>query len=270
MVVAIIDNYMTIIQSFIMGIVEGLTEFLPISSTAHLILTGELLKIPSTDFLKSFEISIQLGAILSVVILYWKKVWSNIGIIWKLAAAFIPTSIIGLIFYKIVKTYLMESLSLIAISLIIGGIIIFFFENWYANKNIKEEATDADLHAITYKQAIVLGIVQAIAIIPGVSRSGATIIGGLAQGIKRKTIVEFSFLLAIPTMLAATVLDIYKNPTIFTSDQIIVWLVGFIVSFITAIIGVKFLIKYVQKNDFKAFAYYRIILGVIILTWLFL
>ena len=261
---------MTIIQSFIMGLVEGLTEFLPISSTAHLIFTSELLRIPTSEFLKSFEISIQLGAILSIVILYWNRVWSNLNIIWKLAAAFIPTSIIGLIFYKLVKNYLMQNNLVIAISLVVGGIIIILFENWYAKKNIAEEATDADLNAITYKQAVTLGVVQALAIIPGVSRAGATIIGGLAQGIKRKTIVEFSFLLAIPTMLAATALDIYKNPTIFTSDQVVVWLIGFIVSFITAIIGVKFLIKYVQKNDFKVFGWYRIILGLIILGILFI
>lgn len=256
---------MTIIQSFIMGIIEGLTEFLPISSTAHLIFTGELLRIPSSEFLKSFEISIQLGAILSVVILYWKRVWNNINIIWKLAAAFIPTSIIGLIFYKLVKSFLLENNFVIAISLVGGGIIIILFENWYAKKNISETATDADLNSITYKQAVVLGVVQALAIIPGVSRAGATIIGGLAQGIKRKTIVEFSFLLAIPTMLAATALDIYKSPTIFSGNQLELWLVGFVTAFITAIIGVKFLIKYVQKNDFKAFGWYRIVLGLIVL-----
>lgn len=261
---------MTIIQSFIMGVIEGLTEFLPISSTAHLIFTGQLLNIPSSEFLKSFEISIQLGAILSVVILYWKRVFSNLSIIWKLAAAFIPTSIIGLIFYKLVKSFLMENNLVIAISLIIGGIVIILFENWYAKKNIKEEATDLDLDKITYKQAAILGVVQALAIVPGVSRAGATIIGGLAQGIKRKTIVEFSFLLAIPTMLAATALDIYKNPTVFTGEQLVIWLIGFITSFITAIIGVKFFIKYVQKNDFKAFAWYRIILGLIVLSVLFI
>ena len=261
---------MTILHGLILGIIEGLTEFLPISSTAHLILGSELLRIPTTEFLKSFEISIQLGAILAVVILYWRRVWNNLGIIWKLAAAFIPTSIIGLIFYKIVKDYLMESLLIIAISLLLGGIIIIVFENWYAKKNIKEEdAGDLDLNKITYKQAIILGAVQAIAMIPGVSRSGATIIGGLAQGIKRKTIVEFSFLLAIPTMLAATVLDLYKNPATFTGNQLLIWLVGFITSFITALIGVKFLIKYVQKNDFKAFGWYRIILGLIILGIIF-
>jgi len=261
---------MTIIQSFIMGVIEGLTEFLPISSTAHLIFTGEILKIPSSEFLKSFEISIQLGAILSVVILYWRRVWQNLNIIWKLAAAFIPTSVIGLIFYKLVKGYLMENNLVIAISLLLGGIIIILFENWYAKKNISETAVDTDLNAITYKQAITLGVVQALAIIPGVSRAGATIIGGLAQGIKRKTIVEFSFLLAIPTMLAATALDIYKNPTVFSGSELHLWLIGFITSFITAIVGVKLLIKYVQKNDFKIFGWYRIILGIIVLGIIFI
>lgn len=253
-----------------MGIVEGLTEFLPISSTAHLIFTGELLRIPASEFLKTFEISIQLGAILAVVIIYFKRVWNNLGLIWKLAAAFIPTSIIGLIFYKIVKNFLMESNLVIAISLLLGGIIIILFENWYSKKNISEIAEDSDLNKITYKQAIILGVIQALAIIPGVSRAGATIIGGLAQGIKRKTIVEFSFLLAIPTMLAATALDIYKNPTTFSGNQLTLWIIGFITSFITAIIGVKFLIKYVQKNDFKIFGWYRIALGIIVLAFIFL
>lgn len=261
---------MTIIQSFIMGIVEGLTEFLPISSTAHLIFTGELLRIPVSEFLKTFEISIQLGAILAVVIIYFKRVWNNLGLIWKLAAAFIPTSVIGLIFYKLVKSFLMESNLVIAISLVLGGIIIILFENWYAKKNISAAAEDQDLNKITYKQAVILGVVQALAIIPGVSRAGATIIGGLAQGIKRKTIVEFSFLLAIPTMLAATALDIYKNPATFSGNQLSLWLVGFITSFITAVIGVKFLIKYVQKNDFKIFGWYRIVLGLIVLGFILL
>ncbi len=261
---------MNIFQSLILGIIEGLTEFLPISSTAHLLVVGEFLKIENSEFLKTFSISIQLGAILSVVVLYWQRVMKNLSIIFKLAAAFIPTSIIGLIFYKIVKNYLMESLSLIAISLIIGGIIIFFFENWYAKKGIKEDASDIDLNKISYKQSIILGIVQAIAIIPGVSRSGATIIGGLAQGIKRKTIVEFSFLLAIPTMLAATFLDVYKNLEVFSNTNLLLFLIGFISAFITAIISIKFLLKYVQKNDFKPFAWYRIFFGALILLFLFI
>lgn len=264
---------MTIIQALVLGIVEGLTEFLPISSTAHLLIAGEFLKIPSSEFLKTFTISIQVGAILAVIVLYWKRIFSNLNIIWRLTAAFIPTAIIGLIFYKIVKNYLMESLFIIAISLFIGGIIIILFENWYAKKHLNLDPnsnSDLNLNKITYQQALILGTVQALAMIPGVSRSGATIIGGLAQGINRRTIVEFSFLLAIPTMLAATALDLYKNQSIFNDGQIIVWLVGFVTSFITAIIGIKFLIKYIQKNDFKIFAWYRIVLSLIILVTLFL
>jgi undecaprenyl-diphosphatase len=266
---------MNIIQSFLMGIVEGITEFLPISSTAHLILTGDLLRLPSSDFLKSFEISIQLGAILSVVVLYWKRVWNNIGIIWKLAAAFIPTSIIGLILYKIIKNVLMADTAVIGSSLLIGGIILILFENWYAKKHPHNDEPitnngDAELNAITYKQAVILGVAQSLAMIPGVSRSAATIVGGLALGIKRRTIVEFSFLLAIPTMIAATGLDLYKNPTVLVGNQLTLWLVGFITSFLTAIIGVKFLLKYIQRNDFKAFGWYRIVLGGIVLLWLFL
>lgn len=256
---------MTIIQALILGIVEGLTEFLPISSTAHLLITGELLKITDSEFLKTFSISIQFGAILSVLVLYWKRVWNNLAIIGKLAAAFIPTSIIGLIFYKIIKNYLMESLLIIAISLIIGGLIIFWFENWLKKKNIDNNSGDGDLNQISYRQSFILGVIQAIAVIPGVSRSAATIIGGLAQGIKRKAIVEFSFLLAIPTMLAATVYDLYKNSELLTTARLDLWLVGFIASFITAIIAIKFLIKYIEKKGFQVFAWYRIALGLIII-----
>lgn len=259
---------MAIWQSLIMGIIEGLTEFLPISSTAHLIITGQLLNIPQSDFLKTFEISIQLGAILAVVIIYWKKIWSSWNLIGKIAVAFIPTSIIGLALYKVIKNVLMESLLVIALSLLIGGIIIIIFEKWYARKKSLPSHESKDVNDISYKQAAILGVTQSLAMVPGVSRSGATIIGGLALNISRHNIVEFSFLLAIPTMLAATGLDIYKNPTIFSGEQLVVWLVGFITAFITAIIGVKFLLKYVQKNDFKAFGWYRIALGFLILIFL--
>ena len=265
---------MTIIQSIFMGIVEGLTEFLPISSTAHLIIAGNLLHIPSSEFLKSFEISIQLGAILAVVVLFWKKIWSSWNLIFKIATAFVPTAIIGLIFYKIVKHYLLDSLTIIALALLIGGIIIILFETYYSKKNASENletaSIDKELREISYKQATFIGIFQSLAIIPGVSRAAATIIGGLSLGISRKNIVEFSFLLAIPTMLAATILDLYKTPPVLRGNDLIVWIIGFIVSFITAIIGVKFLIKYVQKNDFKVFGWYRVFLGLVILGSVFL
>jgi len=254
---------MTILQAIILGIVEGLTEFLPISSTAHLIITSDLLRIPSSDFLKTFEISIQLGAILAVVVLYWKKIWSSWSLIWKIGAAFIPTAILGLIFYKIIKTYLMDNLIVIASALLLGGVILIVFEKYYKPKEDKED----DLKTITYPQAIIIGLFQSLAMIPGVSRAAATIIGGLSLGIRRKTIVEFSFLLAIPTMLAATVLDVYKTPLTLTNQEILVWSIGFILSFITAIIGVKFLIKFIQKNNFIPFGWYRIVLGGAVLLW---
>lgn len=256
---------MTFIQSFILGIIEGITEFLPISSTAHLIITGKLMAIPSSEFLKTFEISIQLGAILSVVVLYWKRVWQNFSIIWKLAAAFIPTAIIGLLMYKIIKNFLMESLLVIGCSLLIGGVLLIIFEKWHGKKKITIAGQEElQLEKITYRQAILLGVAQSFAMIPGISRSAATIIGGLSLGINRKTIVEFSFLLAIPTMLAATILDVYKNPSSLQGNQFGLIAVGFIVSFITAIIGIKFLIKYIQKNDFQSFGWYRIVLGALV------
>ncbi len=268
---------MTILHSIILGIIEGLTEFLPISSTAHLIIAGEWLKIPSSNFLKTFEISIQLGAILAVVILYWKKIWSSWNLIGKLAAAFVPTAIIGLIFYKVVKNYLLGNNRLIAAALIIGGIILICFEKYHSKKITGKEATniganaDDQIKTISYRQAALIGVFQSLAIIPGVSRAAATIVGGLSLGVKRQEIVEFSFLLAIPTMAAATGLDLIKSHEALISlsnHDIIVWIIGFVVSFITAIIGVKFFIKFIQKNNLSVFGWYRIILGLVVLIWL--
>lgn len=255
---------MTILQAIILGIIEGLTEFLPISSTAHLIISGELLRIPASDFLKTFEISIQLGSILAVVLLYWKKIISSWNLLFKIGAAFVPTAILGLVFYKIIKSLLMDNLIVIASALLLGGIVLIIFERFYSPKKV----IDQDLHSISYTQAFIIGIFQSLAMVPGVSRAAATIIGGLSLGIRRKTIVEFSFLLAIPTMLAATALDLYKTPLILSQQEIIVWIIGFVLSFITAIIGVKFLIKFIQKNNFSAFGWYRVFLGGAILIWI--
>ncbi len=269
---------MTILHGLILGVIEGLTEFLPISSTAHLVIAGEWLKIPTTEFLKTFEISIQLGAILAIVILYWKKIWSSWNLIGKLVAAFIPTAIIGLIFYKIVKNYLLDNNYIIAGALLIGGIILIIFEKYYSRKMAGKEATniganfDDDIK-ISYKQAAIIGVFQSLAIVPGVSRAAATIIGGLSLGVSRKNIVEFSFLLAIPTMLAATGLDLFKSRDALLglgSHELIIWLVGFIAAFITAIIGVKFFIKFIQKNNFIPFGWYRIGLALVVFFWLFL
>lgn len=262
---------MTIFHGLILGIIEGLTEFLPISSTAHLILVSDWLRIPSTEFLKTFEISIQLGAILAIVILYWKRIWSSWNLIGKIAAAFIPTAIIGLMFYKIVKNYLMDNTYIIASTLLVGGLILILFEKYLAKKTDNAVSPDDSFNSLSYKQAAIIGVFQSLAIVPGVSRAAATIIGGLALGVKRKNIVEFSFLLAIPTMLAATGLDLYKSRALISTlgqNEIMIWLVGFVASFITAIIGVKFFIKFIQKNNFIPFGWYRVALGLIVLIWL--
>lgn len=262
---------MTILHSILLGIIEGITEFLPISSTAHLIIFSKILKIPSSDFLSSFLISIQVGAILSVTVLYAKTIIKNPKLILKIIAAFIPTAIIGLTAYKLVKDYLLDSLPLIAGALLIGGIIIILLERYFARQNRDQPAiAEKDLDSISYRQAAYIGVFQSLAIVPGVSRSAATIMGGLALGLSRKNIVEFSFLLALPTMLAATALDLYKTPPVLRGNELNLWLIGLVVSFITAILGIKFFLKFIKKNDFKIFGWYRIVLATILLLWLFL
>ena len=246
------------LHALILGIVEGVTEFLPVSSTGHLILAGELLKIPSTEFQKSFDIVIQLGAILAVIVLYWKTLW-KIETIKKLIVAFIPTGIIGLALYKIVKTYLLNNHAVVLWALLLGGIILIAFELWHKEL----ETATADISAISYKQATLIGLFQSIAIIPGVSRSAATIVGGLFLGIKRATIVEFSFLLAVPTMLAASGLDLVKNAALFSTNQFGTLAIGFITAFVVAIFSIKFLLRFVKTHNFIPFGVYRIVIAIL-------
>ena len=251
---------MNILQSIILGIIEGLTEFLPVSSTAHLILTSKLIGLAqSNDFVKTFEIAIQLGAILSVVFFYWKDIISKKALYPRVFVAFVPTAVIGLAFYKIIKNVFFESNLLIVAALIIGGIAIIVFENYHKEKKDHDESKG--IEALSYRECFLVGLCQSIAIIPGVSRSAATIIGGLAIGIRRRTIVEFSFLLAVPTMLAATVLDLAKTSVNFTANEVVVLLIGFVVSFIVALLSIKFLLNYIRKNNFVGFGVYRIIIG---------
>lgn len=269
---------MTILHSIILGIVEGITEFLPISSTGHLILAGDILNIQPSDFLKSFEIVIQLGAILSVVFLYWKKFLFDRDTLKKIITALIPTLVIGAAFYKIVKT-LLGNEAVVLWSLLIGGIILIVFEVFHREKedadsthSINSEQASSpqaisDMKDITYKQSLAIGAFQSIAIIPGVSRSAATIVGGLVLGLKRKTIVEFSFLLAVPTMLAASTLDLYKNYQLFSIDQFGILAIGFIVSFVVALLSIKWLLKFIQNHSFIGFGVYRIMAA--ILFWFF-
>ena len=254
------------LDAVILGVVEGLTEFLPISSTAHLILTSHLLAIPESGFLASFVIVIQLGAIASVVLLYWRTIVWDFETMKRVAVAFVPTAVIGFALYSVLKAYLLESLDLIAWTLLVGGIIIVAFEYWHRGREDTARATP--LAQLPYMTAFLIGCAQTIAIVPGVSRAGATIIGGLALGIGRKEVVEFSFLLAIPTMLAATGYDLLKTGQSFSGDEWQLLAIGFIVSFIAAYAAIRFLINLVQTHTFTAFGWYRIALGLVLLAFL--
>lgn len=255
---------MTIIQAIILSIVEGITEFLPISSTGHLILVSRLLNISQTDFVKSFEIFIQLGAILAVVVLYFQKIWNNKKSWGKIITAFIPTGILSLIFYNFVKNNLLGNPYVVVISLFLGGIAILILEKIIA----KRDASIHQIKDITYPKTIAIGTTQSLAMIPGVSRSLSTIFGGLLMGLNRSTATEFSFFLAIPTMFSATALDLIKSSYQFTTEQFLLLAVGFIFSFIFALLSVRFLINFVKKHSFRPFAYYRIILAIVFLVLL--
>ena len=255
---------LTAFDAFVLGIVEGITEFLPISSTGHLVLASNLLNISQTEFTKSFDIAIQLGAILSVVVLYWKSIFLDYKVIQKILMAFIPTAVLGVIFYKIIKGFLLENDRVIVYSLLIGGIILILFELWHKEK----ESHVSEISQMSFKQAMLIGLFQSFAMIPGVSRSAATIIGGLILGIKRKTIVEFSFLLAAPTMFAATAFDLFKSGGSFTLPEFKTMLVGFFVSFIVAILAIKFLLSFIKNHTFILFGVYRIVLALVFIFFI--
>jgi undecaprenyl-diphosphatase len=260
---------MSILETIILGIVEGLTEFLPISSTAHIDIVRSLFSLPPTDFIKSFEIIIQLGAILAVVVLYARKVFSSFNYIRNLIIAFIPTGIIGFILYKLIKSFLLGNILIIALALLLGGIIILIFENKMKKNKIDENLSSCDIKDMSIKQLIILGLAQALAVIPGVSRSGAVIIAGRSMKINRALITEFSFLLAVPTMLLAVIYDIYKSGFSFTSSEWGTIMLGFLVSFIVALIVIKWFLSYIRKHDFKIFGWYRIILGFLLILALY-
>lgn len=252
---------MDYLHAFILGVVEGVSEFLPISSTGHLMLTAHLLGLPPTTFLKSFEIAIQLGAILSVVVLYSKKFFMEIEALKRILTAFIPTAIIGLIFYKVIKNVFLGSTQIVLYGLFAGGIFLILFEKIHH----EHETAIEDLKAIPYSKAFLIGVFQSFAMIPGVSRSAATIIGGLFLGIKRKTIVEFSFLLAVPTMLAAAALDLYKNIDDFSSSETGILIFAASVSFLTAAASIKFFLNFIKNHSFVGFGIYRVLVALFFL-----
>ena len=254
---------MTTVQSIIIGIVEGLTEFLPISSTGHMIITEKLLNVTETDFIKVFTVAIQLGAILAVVVLYWKKFFNfkKWQFYVKLAVAVIPALLLGFLFSKKIDALLESSLT-VAVSLLAGGIILLFVDNLF-----KTPAIDTE-EKVSYQKGFIIGIWQCLAMIPGVSRSAASIIGGMQQKLTRSAAAEFSFFLAVPTMLAATGYKLYKYYTEsggFSTDEIKQLAIGNVVAFIVAMLAIKFFIGFLKKYGFKVWGWYRIIVGIILL-----
>ena len=253
---------MTHFEAIILGIVEGLSEFLPISSTGHLILASALLKLNQTEAHKVLEVTIQSGAMLAVVFIYRKQLASSSELLKKLCFAFLPTGALGFLLYKLVKSFFQPSL--VSYMLIAGGVAFIAIELWIKDR----PETVASIQDISYRQAFTIGLIQSLSMIPGVSRSGAIIMGGLALGISRKDAAEFSFLLALPTMLAATAYDIYKNHSVFVFGDWQNILIGLITSFIFAVIAIKALLKYITNHTFIPFGIYRIVVGVAFLIFM--
>lgn len=247
---------MSPVEAVVLGIVEGLTEFLPVSSTGHLLLSAQLFGIDQTEFVKSFEIAIQLGAILAVVVLYARTLLLNREIIKRVAVAFLPTALIGALLYGLLRGVLFENNLIVLAALFFGGLFMIGFEMLH-----RAPPEPTDLSTLPYSRALLIGTFQSVSIIPGVSRAAATIIGGLWLGLDRKAIVEFSFLLAIPTMAAATGYDLLHTFRAFTLQEAVMLGIGFVVSFGTAVLGIKFLLSYIQRRSFIAFGVYRILLA---------
>ena len=253
-----IISRMNLFHALILGLVEGVTEFLPVSSTGHLILTAHFLGMPESEFLKSFEISIQFGAILAVLVLYWRSLLLKPEIAKRVMAAFLPTAAIGLLAYPWIKAHLMGNEEIVLWALGAGGAFLILFELFHHEKDDAHE----DLSSLSYRKSVMIGLFQCLAMVPGVSRSAATILGGLGLGLKRKTIVEFSFLLAVPTMLAATGLDFVKNASTFSMGQFRFLLVGGLSSFCVAVLSIKFLLHFPRRHSFIAFGVYRIVAAI--------
>lgn len=273
---------MNVFETIVIAIVEGLTEFLPVSSTGHMIIAQNLLGVESTDFVKAFTFIIQFGAILSVLVLYWKRFFQlnhtplpegtplvkrllhKYDFYWKLFIAFIPAAVFGLLFSDAIDAML-ERVEVVAVTLILGGIFMIFCDRIF-NKGSEDTV-------LTEKRAFMVGLFQCISMIPGVSRSMATIVGGMAQRMTRKAAAEFSFFLAVPTMLGATVYKVYdlikEGGTEIITDNISTLLIGNVVAFIVALLAIKFFINFVTKYGFKAFGWYRIVVGALILILLF-
>lgn len=248
-------------EAIVFGIVEGVTEFLPVSSTGHMILTAKLLGLAQTNFQKTFEVVIQLGSILAVVLAFKERIFKDYELWKRLIVAFVPTALLGFTLYKWIKSLFAPET--VAYMLIVGGILFLLVEFFYKEKAHHIE----DVDQISYKQAFAIGLFQSLAMIPGTSRSGATIIGGLLLGLKRTAATEFSFLLAVPTMLAATAYDLFKHHSEFSTDDSLALLIGFIVSFLVALGVIKWFLHFIKDHTFIPFGIYRIVVGVLFLWW---
>jgi len=253
---------MDYIQAIILAIIEGITEFLPVSSTGHMIIASSFFGIAQDDFTKLFTIVIQLGTILSVVVLYLKRFFQTMDFYFKLLVGFIPAVVLGLLLSDFIDG-LLENPITVAISLIIGGVILLKVDDWFTPKEETEVVKE-----ISYATAFKIGMFQCLAMIPGVSRSGASIVGGMSQKLSRTTAAEFSFFLAVPTMLGATVkkcYDYYKAGFVLSEEQVNLLIIGNVVGFVVAMIAIKSFIGFLSKNGFKVFGYYRIVAGVAVL-----
>ena len=254
---------MDYLQAIVLAIIEGITEFLPVSSTGHMIIASSFFGISHDEFTKLFTIVIQLGTILSVVVLYFKRFFQSFDFYFKLLVAFIPAVVFGLLFSKKIDA-LLENPVTVAVSLLVGGIVLLKVDDWFSKET--EVATSQE---ISYLTAFKIGLFQCLAMVPGVSRSGASIVGGMTQKLSRTTAAEFSFFLAVPTMLGATAkkcYDYYKDGFVLTHDQINFLIIGNVVGFIVALIAIKSFIGFLSKNGFKLFGYYRIIVGIALLV----
>ena len=259
---------MDLIDVIILAIIEGITEFLPVSSTGHMIIASSFMGIETEDFTKLFTIVIQLGAILSVVVLYWKRFFQSLDFYFKLMVAFIPAAVLGFLLNDVIDQ-LLESPITVAISLLIGGFILLKVDSWFKGNEDFDPKNPTAHTEISYLTALKIGFFQCLGMIPGVSRSGASIVGGMTQKINRKTAAEFSFFLAVPTMLGATVkksYDFYTQGWVLSGDQVNYLIIGNIIAFTVAFLAIKSFISFLSKKGFKLFGYYRIILGITLLV----
>jgi undecaprenyl-diphosphatase len=254
---------MTLFQSILIAIIEGLTEFLPISSTGHMILAATAMGIHEDEFVKTFEVFIQLGAILAIALMYIKRFFRSLTIYYKLITAFFPTAVVGLLAYDYIKAYLFNPV-VVSVSLILGGVVLLFIDK----KVLQQTTTVAEVEEISYKNAFFIGLFQCLSMVPGTSRAAATIIGGVFNGLDRKQATEFSFLLAVPTMMAAGGYDLLKTDLTFTSQQLSLLAIGFVVAFASALVAVKLFLTSVSNHGFTAFGWYRIVLGVLFLLFM--